>query len=169
MAQIEFKKQKAILGHISFASNSKENDDKTIPVSIKFEVSEHNSWLSNFHSRLATSLYMVDDTEQPLPGTEGERSKRVFGDLLDSFKLKTQLDGAGGTIYHGIKETELPIELATVKGFVVTLLEGGTVKVSFNVQARFTSKQIATLSELLETEVFLSLGMLQGELDTGEE
>lgn len=166
MAQFEIKDQKAVLAHIAFPTNSKEDDNKTISVTLKFKIEEHNSWLSNFHPRMATSLYMVDDLETSIEGVEPVRTKRVLGDLLVSINIETELKGASGSIKHGVGDSKIDLELADVKGFNVKLKEGGSIAATFNIAARFSAKHIKTLAELLDHEVTLNVGMDQESLLT---
>lgn len=164
--QISFLKQKVELAHIAFASNAKEGDDGTIPVKLKFKASENTSWLAHFHPRLGSAFYEVDEDNADLVGMEKVLTKRIFGDMIDSVGIKKKLDGATGRITHGIGST-IDIDLATVSGFKVSFLEGGTTVTTFFVTARFPSRDIKTLSELMEGDVELDLGMSQAELEMG--
>lgn len=164
MAQLELKEQLVTLKHIAFPSNSKENDESSIAVHLKFELQDSSGWLSSFHPRMRSAFYMADDTEAALPGLDGQLTKRVFGDQISGFNLKSKLEGATGRIDHGVK-SYIDIELATVNGVSVSLLEGGAIKAIFVVQARFPSKSIKTLTELMGAEVKLTLAMSQSEIE----
>lgn len=168
MAQLELTGQTVRLAHIAFPSKGKENNDKTIPVALKFKFEVQNDWLAHFHPRLSSALYMIDDSADVLEGVEQARTKRVFGDMLEKVSLGTELNGASGHIKHGVNSS-ISIETALVKGFKVIIKEGGTVQVEFLVIARFPSKDIKTLAELKEGDVEISLGMTQGEIPLGND
>lgn len=77
--------------------------------------------------------------------------------LMPAFKWGLEMIGRKVTIAYGIGASDVVLDGSTVDKFEFTLLDGGTVTVTYRVKCYPDSEQIAALYDLLDSEVDITI------------
>lgn len=150
--QFELVQQRATLIHIN--PRPEKHGDENVPAAdLKIEVTDGNELLSMFHPSFRNFLYKKDESEGQLEGME-HMTVRRFGGLIERLRLDYSLKGAEVTIGFGLGgQSDINFETVDVDSFNVTIMEGGSVGLTFRIKAKPTGEQIKKLYEIMGGEI----------------
>lgn len=148
-------KKNCTLQHINLR-DEKHGEDNVLAVDIKLQANFDGDILAEFAPDLRHSMYKkADDPDLADQGSDVPTQLR-FPKLAQPLKFGDEIIGAEVAVSYGIGE----ITLATsdINNFKVECKDGGTVSVTFRVQAKPTGEQLAKLSMMLgaTTEVTIT-------------
>ncbi|WP_258304812.1 hypothetical protein, partial [Escherichia coli] len=84
-----------------------------------------------------------------LEGVEALTVRR-FGNLIERLRLDFSLKGADVVIGFGLGgDSDISMDCVDVDSFFVTLMEGGTIGLTFRIKARPSGEQIKKLYEIM--------------------
>lgn len=155
-SQFQLEEQVATLVHIN--PRPEKHGEENVPAAdLKIEVVDSNELLSMFHPSLRSFLYKADESEGQLEGVEALTTLR-FGSLLERLRFDKSLKGADVVIGFGLGgASDIELETVDVDSFVCTLMEGGSVSMTFRLKARPTGEQIKKLYEVMGCEITISV------------
>lgn len=150
----------------NFNLRPEKHGEENVPgADLKIAITVSNDILSEFHPSLKASLYraphpsemdMVDKAEQedgPPPLT-----RLTFGNKLHAFKWDDEIVGAAFTVHYGTGgKSDIELDDATVDGFQIEPMDGGSVTLSFRVKCNPDEKAVGKLSRLMGNEIEFSL------------
>lgn len=156
-AQFQLEEQTAVLLHIN--PRPEKHGEENVPAAdLKIEVTTGNEILSMFHPTLRSFLYKTDESEIQLEGVDPSLTQLRFGTLIERLRLDRSLKGADVNIGFGLGgSSDVELETVDVDSFAATLMEGGSVSVTFRVKARPTGEQIRKLYEVMGNEITISV------------
>ena len=158
---------------ISFNPRAELHGDESQPAGdLKISFRAASDCLAMFGSQLRDSLFWTDPgttalTQAELDGLEVDRKNLRNPQMVPPFKLDHEIVGGLVTIDYGIKDK---IDLAgSVNKFAVTPLEGGSVEITFRVQAEIESDDAGRLCMLIGREITVDVEGPQAEPELGDE
>lgn len=155
--QFELEQSKVTLVHLN--PRTEKHGDADVPAcDLKIQLHDTNGMLAMFHPTLRSHLYESDSSDQSvIEGVEG-LTRRRFGSLIERVRLSTSLKGADVVIGFGLGDkSDIPLDTVDVDSFILDLLEGGTVGLTFRIKARPTGEQMRRLYEVMGGEVDLTV------------
>lgn len=154
--QFQLEQQVATLIHMN--PRPEKHGEENVPAAdLKIEVKDSNALLSMIHPTLRSFLYKADESEGQIEGVEALTVLR-FGTLIERLRFDMALKGADVVIGFGLGGvSDIELETVDVDGFSVTLMEGGTVSMTFRVKARPTGEQIKKLYEVMGCQITISV------------
>lgn len=154
--QFQLEQQVATLIHMN--PRPEKHGEENVPAAdLKIEVKDSNAILSMIHPTLRNFLYKADESKGQIEGVEALTVLR-FGTLIERLRFDMALKGADVVIGFGLGGvSDIELETVDVDGFSVTLMEGGTVSMTFRVKARPTGEQIKKLYEVMGCEITISV------------
>lgn len=154
--QFQLEKQRATLIHLNPRAE-KHGEENEPAADLKISVTDTNSLLAMFHPTLRSMFYKQDESEGQLEGMDALTVRR-FGPLIERVRLDFALKGADVTIGFGLGgASDVDLSTVDVDSFVLTLMEGGSVGMTFRVKARPSSEQIKRLYEIMGGEIDITV------------
>lgn len=156
--KISFVDLKCMLANIN-ARSELHGEERAPAGDLKFEASLPNDVLSQLHPSLKSALYHFDETRGADLADQGSQRQPGFLPHLRFTSLGGPLkwDGEMASAEVLIKvpgsRTEIALKEVKVNNLQVTPKDGGTVDLSFRVQAHPDEKQFGKLSTLVQAEV----------------
>lgn len=151
--------QKAKLANLNIRAEIHGEDFHTA-VDLKFEMKVSNDVLSEFHPDLKSSLYKKADENSGQPELiedPGHLPSLKFP-LLAPIKWNYEGAGYAAVLHYGVSGKDNIVMIDTeIDSFKFDCQDGGTVAVSFRVIAHPDAVSVGRLSEMIQTEVSLSL------------
>ncbi|HCP79398.1 MAG: hypothetical protein CML16_03235 [Pusillimonas sp.] len=140
----------------------KHGEESVTGADLKIHINVSNDFLSEFHPTLKSSFYrkphpgemdLLDQSEQ-----EPSLNRLIFGNRISGFKWDFDVVGATFIIHFGTGgKSDLVLDEATIDGFQITLMDGGTIGLTFRVKCDPDEKQIAKLAFLIGHEIEFSM------------
>lgn len=152
--------QKCKLAHLNVRSEIHGEEIKTA-IDLKIEMKVSNDILSEFDPALKSALYQKPDAASSQQGElikdPGHLPSLKFPKLAP---IKWGYEGAGyaATVHYGVSGKDDILLIDTeIDGFRFDCQDGGTVAVIFRVVAHPDAVSIGRLSEMIQTEISLTL------------
>jgi len=154
--QFSLDNQTAVIAHIN--PRSEKHGEENVPAAdLKIAVTSGNELLSEIHPTLRSFLYKTDESDGQLEGVESLTVRR-FGNLIERLRLDHSLKGADVVIGFGLGgASDINLDTVDVDSFAVTIMEGGSIELTFRVKARPTGEQIKKLYEVMGCEITISV------------
>ena len=156
-------KTKSKLASINLRSE-RHGDDLVPAVDLKFTIDASNDILTSFDGHLKSSLYFksaASSTSQgELDGVDPVSDQpNLRFPKLGPLRWEDERTGYTLTIDHGMGgKSDLVLESCSVNNFSITPKEGGTVELSFRVQAiHVKEKEMGRLATLVQHDLEISL------------
>ena len=147
-------KKTCILDHINIR-DEKHGDENVLAIDLKLHGNFDGDILAEFWPELRHSMFKkAEDGDLADQGSDAPTALR-FPNLAIPLKFHDEIIGAGVKMAYGIGEIDL--EVCDINKFAVTCHEGGTVSVAFRIQAKPTGDQLSKLSQMLGTQVDVSI------------
>lgn len=133
-------------------------DSTKVATDLKLEIKMPNTVLDEFDPALLSALYRAPDE----PGSQGELDPNYLPKLKfpQMGAIKWGWEGAGyaTTVHYGVTGKQDVLMLQTeVDGFRFDCQDGGTVAICFRVVAHPQPEEIGLLSELIQSEISITL------------
>lgn len=147
-------KKNCTLQHINLR-DEKHGEENILAVDLKFQGDFDGDILAEFALELRHSLYKQADDPDLVDKASDVPTQLRFPNLVQPLRFTNEIIGAEVTCAYGIGD----IVLATcdINNFKVEAKDGGTVSVTFRVQAKPTGEQLAKLSMVLGGSVEVSI------------
>lgn len=137
--------------------SERHGEETQLACDISIVVRLANSVLSEFHPQLLHALYERDASQGDLISDESHMPNLKFPELAP---LAWKFDSAGyqAIVHYGIGgQSDIKLIDAKVNKFHIHAQEGGTVSISFRVQAHPDSNEVGKLCSLIQNEVEVTL------------
>lgn len=160
--KLEFAAVKMLLANVN-ARSEVHGEDREPAGDIKLECDRPNDILANFHPALKSLLFYYEDGRQRDLVDDAKKAEPGFAPDLRmpnlEYPVKWGEEMAGAHCELAIPGTKSVIILDPVKvnNFSIEPREGGTVSLSFRVQAHPDEKAFGKLCSLIQTEVEVTL------------
>jgi hypothetical protein len=161
--QIGFTLEKQTCRLVNFNTRPERHGEDPVPAAdLKIEYSMPNDELCQFHPALKALLYHFDKKgEQDLidQAREGDKDYAPHlrvPEIESPIKLKTELVGAMVSIDYGLKSV-IDLHGCNVNDFKIDPQPGGTVLVSFRIQAHPDGSQAGKIYDLMGCEISLTI------------
>lgn len=125
--------------------------DKVLAVDLKFRGDFDGDILAEFAPALRSAVFAKNEGGDLADQGTDTPTKLRFPNLIQPLKFENEVVGARVKLPYGLQTIEF--ETADVNKFEIECHDGGTVTVSFRVQARPTEEQMARCFALLDTQV----------------
>jgi len=147
-------KKDCTLQHINIR-DEKHGEENVIAVDIKFAADFDGDILAEFGPGLRALFYVRNDGGDLADQGNNQPTALRFPKMVQPIKFDDEIIGAKVTVAYGLGDIEL--DACNVNAFKIECKEGGTVRVSYRVQAKPTGEQIAKLSQVLGSNVEVSI------------
>ncbi len=160
--KLEFKDTRMLLANVN-ARSEVHGEEREPAGDLKLEAFLPNDVLVEFDPALRSLLYHFDDAQQRDLVDEGRKGDPAYvpdlrlPKLMGPFRWDDEMQGA--TISLHVRGEKSRVELADVKvnNFQIEVQEGGTVLLSFRVQAHPDERKFGKLCTLIQNEVEVTL------------
>lgn len=147
-------KERFLLAHINVRSE-KHGKEREPAFDMNFEASLHNSVLTKLHPELRALLYFADATKDFV---DSEHMPHLRFPLISAVPYGLEVPRTMLTIHAGDEGDDLVLIDGKTKKFVIQPIDGGSVKIKFQVQfSKPDEKQVPKLMNLLQKDVTISL------------
>lgn len=135
--------------------NPRKNEDK-MEADLRFELTDKNDILSEFHPSLKFSLYEESD-QADLLREEGALTQRRFPEI-GKIDFEKDAENYDLTVHLGVTgKSDLTLNGTRLSKFRFHLKDSGFVTLSFRVQCRVDARTIGILCTTLQEEIAISL------------
>lgn len=150
----DLNKKGCTLAHINLR-DEKHGDDNVLAVDLKFQGDFTGDILAEFGADLRDCLFKMAEGGDLADQASDTPTQLRFPQMIQPLKFDAEITGAKVTIEYGLGDLVLPI--CNVNNFKVECHDGGTVRVTFRVQAKPTGEQLAKISSLLASSATISI------------
>lgn len=150
----DINKKTCNLQHINIR-DERHGEENVLAVDLKFSGDFDGDILAEFGAELRHSMYKKADDPDLADQASDMPTELRFKTLCQPLKFDNEIIGADVEVSYGLGTIKL--ETCDVNGFKVECHDGGTVGVTFRVQARPTGDQLAKLSVVLGGPVEVSI------------
>jgi hypothetical protein len=147
-------KKTATLQHINIR-DEKHGEENVLAVDLKFSADFDGDILAEFGSALRHSMYEKDTAGDLADQGSDTPTKLRFPQMAQPLKFCHEIIGASVDVAYGIGSVTL--DTVDVNGFKVECHNGGTVGVTWRIQAKPSAEQLGKLSMLLGGPVEISI------------
>jgi hypothetical protein len=135
--------------------HEKHGEDNVLACDLKFKGDFDGDILAEFSPTLRSAMYAKKDGGDLADQGSDTPTAVRFPNLVQPLKFSDEIIGAAVTVAYGIGD--IVLETCDINNFRVECKDGGTVTVTFRVQARPTEEQLARLFALLDTSVPITI------------
>lgn len=136
-------------------------DTTKVATDLKFEIKVPNTMLDEFDPALLSALYRApdeSDSQGELPVNDPNYLPKLKFPQMGAIKWDWKGAGYAVTVHYGVSGKQDVLMLQSeVDGFRFDCQDGGTVAISFRVAAHPQPEEIGLLSELIQSEVSITL------------
>ena len=143
-------KKSCTLLHVN-GRHEKHGDQDVLAVDMKFRGDFDGGILAEFAPELRHSLFKKESGGDLADQGSDTPTKLRFPNLLQPLKFEDEIVGATVGLEYGLQT--ITFDTANINEFKIECHEGGTVTVTFRVQARPSEEQLARVFALLDTSV----------------
>lgn len=130
-------------------------DENVLAVDLKFRGDFDGDILAEFAPSLRTAIYAKTEGGDLADQGTDTPTKIRFPNLIQPLKFDNEIVGARVDLQYGLQT--IRFETANINKFEIECHDGGTVTVSYRVQARPTEEQLARCFALLDTQVPITI------------
>lgn len=139
-------KKQCTLQHINIR-DEKHGEENVLAVDLKFQANFDGGILAEFGPALRHSMYEKDEAGDLADQGSDVPTKLRFPLMAQPLKFGNEIIGAEVDVAYGIGSVKL--DTCDVNGFKVECHNGGTVGVTWRIQAKPSAEQLGKLSMLL--------------------
>jgi hypothetical protein len=160
--KLEFKDQKMLLANVN-ARSEVHGDEREPAGDLKFEAFLPNDVLVEFDPALRSLLYCFNDAQQRDLVEEGRKGDPNYlpdlrmPKLMGPFRWDEEMLGATVSLQVRGEKSRVELADAKVNNFQLEVQGGGTVLLSFRVQAHPDERKFGKLCTLIQNEVQVTL------------
>lgn len=147
-------KKNATLQHINIR-DEKHGEENVLAVDLKFQADFDGDILAEFGPSLRHSMYEKDDNPDLADQGSDVPTKLRFPMMVQPLKFGNEIIGASVNVAYGIGNFAL--DTCDINNFKVECHNGGTVSVTWRIQAKPTAEQLGKLSTLLGSQCEISI------------
>lgn len=150
----DLQKKSCFLAHCN-GRHEKHGEEDVLACDLKFKGDFDGDILAEFSPTLRSAMYAKKDGGDLADQGSDTPTAVRFPNLVQPLKFTNEIVGATVQLEYGLQT--ITFDTANVNEFKVECNEGGTVTVTFRVQARPTEEQLARLFALLDTSVPITI------------
>lgn len=150
----DIEKKPCTLQHINIR-DEKHGEENVLAIDMKLTGDFDGDILAEFGPELRHALYKKADGGDLVDTASEVPTALRFPQLCQPLKFADEIIGASVTVAYGIGD--IALETCDINNFKIECHDGGTVRVTYRVQARPTGEQLAKLSQVLGTAVEVSI------------
>lgn len=150
----DIEKKACTLQHINIR-DEKHGEENVLAVDIKFAGDFDGDILAEFGPELRASFYKKAEGGDLADQASTVPTALRFPKMIQPLKFSDEIIGAAVTVAYGIGD--IVLETCDINNFRVECKDGGTVRVTYRVQAKPTGEQLAKLSQMLGSNVDVSI------------
>jgi len=145
----------------NFNTRSEKHGPENVPgADLRIAMTVSNDVLSEFHPTLKSMLFREPNPdEEDLVDKAGEPglTRLRFGNKVGALKWTDKIVGADFTVHYGTGKSDIALTEATVDGFELEPMDGGSVVISFRVKCSPDEKPAGKLFTLMGNEIEFTL------------
>lgn len=150
----DIEKKPCTLQHINIR-DEKHGDENVLAIDMKLTGDFDGDILSEFGAELRHALYKKAEGGDLADQASTVPTALRFPKMIQPLKFSDEIIGAAVTVAYGIGD--IVLETCDINNFRVECKDGGTVRVTYRVQAKPTGEQLAKLSQVLGSAVEVSI------------
>lgn len=152
----DIEKKPCTLQHINIRDEKHgDGEGNVLAVDIKFAGDFDGDILAEFGAELRHALYKKADGGDLVDTASDNPTALRFPKMQQPLKFAHEIIGATVTVAYGLGD--IVLETCDINNFRVECKDGGTVRVTYRVQAKPTGEQLAKLSQVLGSAVEVSI------------
>lgn len=150
----DIEKKPCTLQHINIR-DEKHGEENVLAIDMKLTGDFDGDILAEFGPELRHALFKKADGGDLVDTASDVPTALRFPKMIQPIKFAQEIIGATVTVAYGLGD--IVLETVNVNSFKVECHEGGTVRVTYRVQAKPTGEQLAKLSQMLGSSVDVSI------------
>jgi hypothetical protein len=133
-------------------------EEHVIAADLKLEANMDNGCLAFFHPTLKSLLYFKDESVvNDLVDQIHEAPNLRYKALGLPLKWTTEIIGASVSVHTPVSGKDIELDMCGVNNFQLEPMEGGTVKLTFRVQAHPSERDLGKLCSMIQQDVEVSV------------